>query len=347
MVGQRVSDAVRQQGRAMHKAGHSFAHISRQLRISAPTAKMHALRTGSTADLPRSGRPRATTPALRKAMKRKARAGCSVKKIKTSLAAKKGVNVSESTVAGVLKGGRKPLTWLPVTRARLLREANKNDRVLFCTRHGEGSWHDTVFIDSKYLYVNWDQARGLKFCWQYASNPMVVPQQSNMMVFHFYAAVAHGHKSMLVFVPPTRGALGLDPKEKVTFKSCHFVAAMKVLSAEFKKWFPQGSRYRVVFDHARQHTSQLSRRELAEMNIPVMHDFPAQCWDINVIEVAWAFMMEHLRGHNPRTRDGWQRAIKMAWKKVDITLINNLVDYVTNQLQRIIEKQGEWVKYYS
>lgn len=328
-------------------AGHCYASIARKLCINAPTAKVHALRTGSTADLPRSGRPRVTTPALRKAMRRKARAGCSVKKIKASLVAKKGVNVSESTVAGVLKGGRKPLTWLPVTRARLLREANKDDRVMFCQKHEEESWHHTVFIDSKYLYVHWDQARGLRFCWQDASNPMVVPQQSNMMVFHFYAAVAHGHKSRLVFVPPTKGALGLESQEKVTFKSCHFLEAMKILSAEFKQWFPQGSEYRVVFDHARQHTSQLSRRELADMNVPVLHDFPAQCWDMNIIEVTWAWMTEHLRGHNPRTRDGWQRAIKMAWKKVDVTLINKLVEYVPNQLQRIIEKNGKWVKYFS
>lgn len=202
-----------------------------------------------------------------------AKAGSSTVKIAATLARKKGVIISRKTVAAVLKGGRKPLAWLPVTRAKQLREANKIDRVMFCQQHRMDGWHNVVFIDSKYLYVHWDEARGVRFWWQDASKPKVVSKKSNLKVFHFYGAVALGHKSKLVFVPPTKGALGLDSQKKVTFKSCHFVAAMNVLSDEFKRWFPDGTEYKVVFDHAKQHTSKLSTKGLAAMNVPVMSDF--------------------------------------------------------------------------
>lgn len=107
-----------------------------------------------------------------------------------------------------------------------------------------------------------------------------------------------------------------------------------------------GTEYRVVFDHAKQHTGKFSKRELAEMNVPVMPDFPAQCWDLNIIEVAWAWLMHKLRGHNPRTWDGWKRVIKKAWNEVEISHIDMLVDKVPKQLHGIIQANGEWVKYF-
>lgn len=346
MVGHRISGDVRQQCRDLYMLGHSFASIARQLRISTRSAKMHALRTGSTDDLPRSGCPKATDTALRHHIRRKAKAGATSVKISKDLATKKGVTISRQTVASVLKGGRCPLSWLPIARGKILRHANKQQRVSFCQVHMEDQWRNTVFIDSKYLYVQRDQAKGWQFRWQDTSKPVVYPTPSRPLVFHFYAAVGRNHKSKLVFVPPTKGVLGLDSKQKVSFQSCHFLDAMRTLSSEFKQWYPVRSGYRVVLDHARQHSSKVSREGLAGLEIPVMQDFPAQSWDMNIIEVCWAWMMQNLRGHNPRTVDGWQRAIKKAWAGVDIGLINDLVDKLPNQLQSIYDEHGKWMKYF-
>ncbi len=346
MVGHRISEDVRQQCRELQMQGHSFASIARQLRISSRSAKTHALRTGSTADLPRSGCPKVTNTSLRRHIKRKAKAGSTTVKIATNLAAKKGVVISRQTVGNVLKGGRRPLKWLPVTRGKVLRHANRLQRVSFCHAHEQDDWLDTVFIDSKYLYVQRDLAKGWLFRWQDDSKPVVFENHSNPFVFHFYAAVAHGHKSKLVFVPPTKGKWGVDSKKKVSFKSCHFLGAMGILLQEFRQWFPKGSKYRVVIDNAKQHTSKESREGLAELEVPVMQDFPAQCWDINMIEVCWAWMMQKLRGHNPRTWDGWMRAIKKAWAEVEVRQISEQVEKVPNQLQEILKEGGKWAKYY-
>ncbi len=103
------------------------------------------------------------------------------------------------------------------------------------------------------------------------------------MVFRFYAAVTYGKKTMLFFVPPTKGDLGTASNGKVNFNSSHFVSAMKVMSKQFSSWFPEGAEYRLVLDNARQHTSKEVRLGLGMLNIHVMGDFLAQSWDINVI----------------------------------------------------------------
>lgn len=346
MVGQRISEDTRLACYELAMEGWSYKAIAQHFKISVPSVRMHAQREGNTADLPRSGRPRVINAAQRKSIKAMARRGSSTVKITKHLARKNGGGPCRKTVAAVCKGGRKPLAYLPVTKGRVLRGANKTDRVMFSQKHERTNWRRVVFIDSKYLYVSHDGGKGLKFMWQDASNPKVVPQCSNPMVFHFYGAVAHGFKSKLVFVPPTKGAMNPDPKKKMTFQSCHFVEAMHALLPEFQQWFPAGSRYTVVLDHARQHKSKLSTQELASMNVPLMHDFPAQSWDLNVIEVCWAWLDKNLQGRNPRTWDGWQKAINKAWDEVQISSINKVVAKVPNQLQKIVEAGGEWVKYF-
>lgn len=347
MAKKTIPAATRKQCFLLHRQGLSYTSISRRLKISYGSAKKHAQRHGKTEDLPRSGRPKVTSPALRRLIKRKARAGGSTVKIAAYVSSKKGLRISRQTVGRVLQGGRKPMAWGPVVRGKVLREVNKSKRVAFCLSHKQSDWKYTVFVDSKYLYVAYDQAKGWLMKWQDEEEKVVFPKHPNPFVFHFYAAIAYGHKSKLVFVPPTRGALGTDPKEKVNFVSCHFVKAMLVLLNEVEDWFPPGVEYRVVLDHAKQHDSKESKLSLDLMDAPIMQDFPPQAWDLNAIEVAWAWMMQHVRGHNPRTREGWMRVIKKGWDQVDISSINKLVCKMPNQVQGIIEAKGEWVKYFN
>lgn len=193
--------------------GRTFAGIAKQLDILLTSAKRHALRKGNTRDLPRSGRPTKIQPSERKHIKLKARSGTTATKLRDHSATKRGVDVVRQTVVNVLKGGRNPLSWGVIHKAKVLREANRLKRISFCQSRKNDPWRHTIFIDSKFVYVTKAEAKG----WQDAASPKVFPLHSPVMVFHFFAAVSHGHKSQLVFVPPTRGALGTDPKEKVTF----------------------------------------------------------------------------------------------------------------------------------
>lgn len=346
MPGQYLSPATRQQCRQLAKDGQSIRHIAKQLHISRSSAQRHAHATGPATDKPKSGRPSKLTTNQRRVVRRSALAGHSTVSIANRLLCRHGVDVHRTTVGRVLKSGRKPLEYLPVMKGRGLHPSNMQKRVAFCVKEQERKWDNVVFIDSKYLYVYRDQAKRWLFRWQDPKSKEVVPQNSNPFVFHFYAAVGKGLKTLLVFVPPTRGEGVDDPRGKTSFKSKHFVEALEQLQHEIVRGLRPGARYWVVMDNAKQHTSRESVAAIARLGVPVLEGFPAQSWDLNVIEVCWAWLEQNLRGHNPRTWDGWKRAIIQAWREVQQTSINKLVKRVPKQVSKIQEAGGKWCKYF-
>lgn len=346
MPGQYLSPATRQQCKDLFHAGVKINSIARRLLISVSSAKRHAHASGSTADKPKSGRPRKLNGQARRAVRRLANKGHTTVSLAKHLAARHGVSVSRTTVGRVLKGGRKPLKYLPVIRGRRLSDVNQAKRMAFCHLFRGRKWQQFVFVDSKFLYVYEDQAKGWLFKWQDPNNRVVVPQHPNPFVFHVYAAVGKDFKSSLVFVPPTRGEGVEDDMGKTTFKSQHFLLAMEQLHKQIEKRFNGRAGYRVVLDHARQHTSNMSKAGITMLEVPVLEGFPPQSWDLNAIEVCWSWLDQNLRGHNPRTWVGWKKAIMHAWDEVQLSSINKLVKRVPKQVDKIIEAGGKWCKYF-
>ena len=346
MPGQYLSQATRQQCRDLYKAGMQISKISKELRVSLSSASRHAHATGSVANKPKPGRPGKLSPQQLRVVRRLTKDGHSTVYIADRLASRHGVDVDWTTVGRVLKKGKKPLLWLPVIKGRRLSPANMVKRVAFCLRRPKPNWHKIIFIDSKYLYVYRDQAKGYLFKWQDPKNREVVPQHSNPFVFHMYAAVGEDFKSSLHFVPPTRGEGVEDANGKTTFKSQHFLGAVEKLQHEIEEGFAGRDGYKVVLDHARQHTSQESTKGMASLKLPLLEGFPPQSWDLNAIEICWAWMDNNLRGHNPRTWDGWQKAIIKAWDEVQLSSINKLVKRMPGQVKKILAKDGQWCNYF-
>jgi hypothetical protein len=201
-----------------------------------------------------------------------------------------------------------------------------------------------VFLDSKFLYVYETNQGYLHFCWQDEGKPPRRRYRSNPIVLHFYAAVAFGHKSKLYFTAPTLPWGCKDPKRKQTFKSSHFIKVMRRLIAEVSSWYPEGHRWVLIMDHAKQHTSKQTKAALEEMEVPIKEGFPAQCWDINIIENVWGLMDGKLLGRRARCVDGWRVCCKEAFGAVKQDSIDKLVNAVKPRLQAILDKGGEWLK---
>ena len=346
MPGQYLSEATRLECRRLAKAKVEVSKIARQLGISRSSAHRHAHAAGSITDKPKSGRPSKLTTPQRRVVRRLAMNGRSTVIIAKRLSINHGVDVSRTTVGRVLKRGRKPLEYLPVIRGRGLSTTNIQKRMAFCQQQLGSKWAGVLFMDSKYLYVYRDQAKRWLLRWQDPKTRVVVPQHPNPYVFHFYAVVGMGFKSYLVFVPPTRGEGVDDPRDKTTFKSQHFLGAVEQLQHEIEGGVMGGAGYRVVLDHARQHTSKASKAGITKLGLPVLEGFPPQSWDLNAIEVCWAWLDQNLRGKNPRTWAGWKRAIIQAWSEVQQSSINKLVKRVPGQVSKIIEADGKWCKYF-
>jgi hypothetical protein len=220
----------------------------------------------------------------------------------------------------------------------VLSKTNKSKRVHFAQRSDLPSPRHLVFIDSKIIHYARDSARNLSFAWQDPRNPVLAPTASNPTPVHFYGAIGHGHRSSLVFVPPTPGVT----EQKENFSSKHFIQAFDKLYKEIKSWFPTGTQFWIIMDHAKQHTSRATRSHLEELGAPILWDFPPQSYDINMVEVCWGIMAGRVRGRRPRKLSGFKRVTQEAWAGVPISAINKLVNSWPAHVRAVLERGGQW-----
>jgi transposase len=286
-------------------------------------------------DKPGRGRKKATTAAQRKDLKQQARRRSSIRKI---LSKNRNSGLSKTTIWRVLQGGRHPLTWGKVIRGRPLSNDNKDKRLKFAQRSNLPKAKHLVFTDSKFVYCIPDKAGNWEFCWYDRLCERTYPASSNPLVLHFYSAVAHGHKAALVFVPPT--PVPGQPREN--FCSRHFITAITTLQREFKHWFPAGTQYHVIMDHAKQHDSKQSQAALERLGVNVLPGYPPQSWDLNIIENCWGMMTQNMGGHHPRSLEGYKKWVKGAWDKVSIRSINKLVASWEERLAACEQSGGAW-----
>lgn len=344
----RLTEAERKKIAKLHKSGRSKSGIARELDISRGSVSRWASEGKNTRpdfkDNPRSGRPKLLSTPERSNIKRAARDERTVADITSSVNKNRAKPVSTDTVRRVVVSGPHPLSWKPLIPQKQLREANIQQRIEFCKKNLQAHTHTWVFLDSKYLYIYQCKKGYLHFCWQDEGKPPKRKWRSNPLVLHFYAAVAYGHKSKLYFTAPTLPLGCKDPSEKENFASRHFIEVMEALLAEVNSWFTGRQRWVLIMDKAKQHTSKASQAALRRLKVPIKEGFPAQSWDINIIENVWGLMDGKLLGRRARIVDGWRRCCTEALGAVSQGSIDALVESVKARLQAILDKQGAWLK---
>ena len=277
-------------------------------------------------------------------VKRWAKLGCSTRKIARRQPHHGHSHLSKSTVHRVLRSGCHPLSWRIVGRAVKLREYNKRRRVQFVKAHGKAHVGRWVFVDGKDLYLYKSEGGYFHRKWQ-DLNAKPEDASTNPRVFRFYGAVAEGHKTpQLYFMPPSPPPGCSMHKIKETYKAEHFKAFIDWLKVQLRVWYPKGTRQpQLILDHARQHTSAASTAYMQQEQVRVLHYYPPQSYDINIIENIWAQLDNNLVGTRVSSSDGWRKAIQRAWGKIPQSLIDKRVHRVKNRLARILEKDGEWL----
>ena len=296
-------------------------------------------------DKARSGRPPSTTQLLKNSIRRHAHHHKSLRQIKEATSRRRGFHPSTSTIERVLKSGRSPMHWAPINRGVVLRRANIPKRIAFCRAHLHDSFRSWVFTDAKVLHVGYDPLGMAARCWQEINKPPSPSPVANAFTFHFYAAVAYGHKSSLVFVPPSPAEGSSEHKSSEHFSSKHYISMMEEMGPHVKGWFP-GASFHIIQDSAKQHTSQASKKAMSRMGLPMLSDFPAQSWDLNIIENVWGVMVQKLQGVRAKTSSTWRAAIINAWEQVEQSTINKLVDGLHARMQKVLDAEGQWVSHH-
>lgn len=287
------------------------------------------------------GRKRKLTPAQQAHLRERIKNHETAKQLAACFNKNDGLHVSLRTVQRTVHGGRFPFCYKTVVQGKVLREENRLLRIEFCSKLGTFDPRHWVFIDAKYLYLYRDNKPRRHRVWQRLDEPPPVHAARAPTVFLFYGAVAYGRKSPLYFVPPTP-ALGKNTtKCGENFASRHFCEMLDKLKDTLQAWYPDGD-YTLIMDHASQHDSAESKAKLQELGLPRLYDFPAQSWDLNIIEKAWALMDGNLEGHRARTTMGWRAHIERAWAGVKDSSIKALVMSVPHRIAWVAEHEGVW-----
>ena len=107
---------------------------------------------------------------------------------------------------------------------------------------------------------------------------------------------------------------------------------------------PQNKKHpKLVLDHANQHTSTSSQAYMKLHGVELLEGYPAQCWDINIIENIWAALDQNLKGKKGNSGKVWRRHIIKAWEGISQHLIERRVKSVNKRLAKIGEKEGAWL----
>ena len=292
---------------------------------------------------PGHGRKRMLNPRQRADVRRRAKQGDTTAIIARSFNRRQGVQPSMSTIQRVCHEGRQPLVWKPVHRnSKALRDVNVSKRLLFCNQHVRDDTSCWVFLDAKFFYLYTDGSKYMHYSWQAGRGKPENLPAGQPTVFLFYAAVAHGWRSSIFFVPPTPARGSNTRNSKESFTSTHFVAMMRGMKRELDAWSQPGA-YKLIMDHASQHDSKASRAALQEMGVHVMDNFPPQSWDINMIERVWAILDDKLLHCKAKSTDEWRDSIEQAWSSINQGSIDACLQHALGQMEKVLQMGGQWV----
>ena len=75
--------------------------------------------------------------------------------------------------------------------------------------------------------------------------------------------------------------------------------------------------------------------------------WPANSPDLNPIENLWHILRDRIRKRKvqPRTKEALIEALQEEWLKLDIKIVNDLIDSMPRRLQAVIDAKGGATKY--
>jgi transposase len=157
-----------------------------------------------------------------------------------------------------------------------------------------------------------------------------------------------GRQTVMVwgcFMWGKRGPLEILPEGRVNGKK--YVNALENVMLDF--WMEQSEEQGYVVlqeDNAPIHTCKLASKWRESRGI-VSLPWPPNSPDLNPIENIWYLLKASIQKMNPRpmTLPKLKDAIKKAWNKCDVEIMNRLVESMPDRIAAVIEAQGGSTKY--
>lgn len=291
---------------------------------------------GTTANKPRSGRPKGTTRTqdvmiIRESMKDPKLTAVD---ILSNLSERVGLKCATSTVQRRLRSaglhGRRP------SKKPLISEKNRKARLKFALEHEKWKpedWEKVLWSDeSKFNFVSSD---GIKYVRR--------PTNKRNDVKYQVPTVKHGGGNVMVWGCFSRDGVGplhqvegiMDgPKYVEIIKDVMLPHATKQMH---KKWIFQQ-------DNDPKHTSKVAKNFFRSKKIRIL-EWPSQSPDLNPIEHLWDVLDRSVRKQKNTNKANFFANLKQCWEKIGLETLIKLVDSMPRRCKAVIYAKGYPTKY--
>lgn len=303
--------------------------IGRQLKVDrravADVIKRYQ-ETGDIADLPRTGRPRTTTPQQDKSLIRFVRRHPEKSSIKVAanLKEKTGVNLSASIVRRRLVAAG--LKAHPYTSKPALTKKHKDDRLQFAKRSLRRQWSNVLFSDEAKIYLGTRKKLGRRRI----GEKLYKRKFKHPGSLNIWGCFGRGGFGKIhIFRENLTGKLYREILDEHLLPS-----AARVVPAS---WVFQD-------DNDPKHRSHVVEAWLTEHKIKHL-DWPANSPDLNPIENVWRPLKDNIAARQPKNLDQLEKFIKQEWKKLTLAYAISLVDSMPKRLQAVLDNNGDVINY--
>ena len=338
-----LSEGVRGEIMALITEGLSHRQIAARMRVSKGAVQRTAerfKRTNAYSTLPRSGRPKCTTPQQDRFIKitslrnRRATAG----NIQALVNATGGNTISKTTVRRRLAAFG--LKGRVAVSKPLLRSKNKRKRLLWAKRYKNYSiedWKTVLFVDESKFEI-------------YGNNRRIYVRRrpgERLSSQYIKPTVKHGGGNIQVW-----GCFGFNGvgdlyriKGNLDKKQYHSILQRRAIPSG-KKLCGRG--FTLLQDNDPKHSSNLCKKYLKKKErqgeLQLM-EFPPQSPDVNPIENLWDHLKREKMRHTVTSKDMLWAVLSQCWNNIEQSTLHKLVKSMPKRVKAILKAKGGHTKY--
>jgi transposase len=209
---------------------------------------------------------------------------------------------------------------LPRATPMLTRE-QKERRIQWAQQHLDDNWNRTIFSDESSFQLFRNTVR------RWSKNPRQEVKRipKNRQKIMVWGAIS------------VKGQIGFHSFRR-TMDGPYYVEILEDnLIDEARKKF--GYRWRRQQDNDPKHTSRIAK-DFLQQEVPETIDWPSNSPDANPIENVWSVLERRVEKRHPSSIDELDRFLKEEWKKVDKSLLINLIRSMKTRCMGLIDSKG-------
>lgn len=237
------------------------------------------------------------------------------------------INVSRSTIKRRLDANA--VHFRPVIKKPLLTKIHIEKRLRWANENLTTDWSKVVYTDESSFWLS----NPLTHTWSTPTNRTVVRTIKHPQKVHVYGAFCEAGFGKLTVFTGNLNAVRMNE----LYKSTLLPTAKKYYGNDNSKWL-------LLEDNDPKHKSRLCTAWKEEKGIEQM-DWPPQSPDCNPIENVWAIIKARLKGKKFNNTKQLSSFIIRQWNSFPRSYAENLSKSMPSRCVRVIEKEGEWIKY--